>query len=147
MKPDYEGEENSLSFATEEWMSIPRHSRTIPFGYVVSDDDPDVLDPVPHELEALKKCKEYKKDYTYKDLAEWVSAATGRYISSEGLRKRLNNEKTRQRTAIALERWAKRYAEKAEKAIKFREAYPGAKETKPITSEGQYEFDFGDAYR
>ena len=37
-----------------EWLSIPRISRTIPFGYEVYEEDKDVLIPIVEELEALE---------------------------------------------------------------------------------------------
>ena len=30
-----------------EWISIPRIARTIPFGYIQDENDPDILRPVP----------------------------------------------------------------------------------------------------
>ena len=74
-----------------EWIAIPRIARTIPFGYVQDDNDPDVLRPVPDELNLLEKARTYVNQYSYRQVANWISTQTGRYISHVGLRKRLEN--------------------------------------------------------
>ena len=95
-----------------EWIPIPRISRTIPFGYDIDPDDPDVLLPNEHQLDMLEKAKQYLKQYSYREVANWLTRNTGRDISHVGLRKRLENEKRRKNKAASLRRWAK-YAEKA----------------------------------
>ena len=95
-----------------EWIPIPRISRTIPFGYEVDPDDPDVLLPVEHQLDMLEQAKKYLKQYSYREVANWLTRNTGRDISHVGLRKRLDNERQRKNKAASLRRWAK-YAEKA----------------------------------
>ena len=95
-----------------EWIPIPRISRTIPFGYEVDPDDPDVLLPIEHQLDMLEQAKKYLKQYSYREVANWITRNTGRDISHVGLRKRLDNERQRKNKAASLRRWAK-YAEKA----------------------------------
>ena len=95
-----------------EWISIPRISRTIPFGYQVDPDDVDVLLPIEYELEMLEKAKQYLKQYSYREVANWLTRNTGRDISHVGLRKRLENERQRKNKAGSLRRWAD-YAKKA----------------------------------
>ena len=95
-----------------EWVPIPRISRTIPFGYEVDPDDPDVLLPIEHQLDMLEQAKKYLKQYSYREVANWLTRNTGRDISHVGLRKRLDNERQRKNKAASLRRWAK-YAEKA----------------------------------
>ena len=95
-----------------EWIPIPRISRTIPFGYDVDPDDPDVLLPNEHQLDMLVKAQKYLKQYSYREVANWLTRNTGRSISHVGLRKRLDNERRRKNKAASLRRWAK-YAEKA----------------------------------
>ena len=122
-----------------EWLPIPRISRTIPFGYEVDPDDPDVLLPVEHELDMLEQAKKYLKQYSYREVANWLTRNTGRDISHVGLRKRLENEKRRKNTAASLRRWAK-YAEKAiAKAQEIDSKRLGAK------AEEDYEEDYGKA--
>ena len=95
-----------------EWIAIPRISRTIPFGYELDKDDPDILQPVENELDMLEKAKMYLKQYSYREVANWLSRNTGRSISHVGLKKRLDNERRRKNKAGSLRRWAD-YAKKA----------------------------------
>ena len=78
-----------------EWISIPRISRTIPFGYELDKDDPDILQPIENELNMLEEAKKYLKQYSYREVANWLSRNTGRSISHVGLKKRLDNERRR----------------------------------------------------
>ena len=95
-----------------EWIEIPRISRTVPFGYELHPKDSGVLVPIPDELDKLQQAKKYLKQYSYREVANWLSKNTGRYISHVGLRKRLDNERTRNNQARSLRRWAD-YAKKA----------------------------------
>jgi hypothetical protein len=95
-----------------EWIAIPRISRTIPFGYELDKDDPDILQPVENELDMLEKAKMYLKQYSYREVANWLSRNTGRSISHVGLKKRLDNERRRKNKVGSLRRWAE-YAKKA----------------------------------
>ena len=95
-----------------EWVPIPRISRTIPFGYDVDPDDPDVLLPNEYQLDMLEKANEYLKQYSYREVANWLTRNTGREISHVGLKKRLDNERRRKNKAGSLRRWAD-YAKKA----------------------------------
>ena len=110
-----------------EWVAIPRIARTIPFGYVVDDADPDVLQPVKTELDLLEKAKKFTSQYSYREVANWLSTNSGRYISHVGLRKRLQNERQRKNKAASLRQWAE-YAEKAiAKAKAIEEERTGSK--------------------
>jgi len=95
-----------------EWVPIPRISRTIPFGYDIDPDDPDVLLPNEYQLDMLEKAQQYLKQYSYREVANWLTRNTGREISHVGLKKRLDNERRRKNKAGSLRRWAD-YAKKA----------------------------------
>jgi hypothetical protein len=84
---------------SEKWQSIKRTSSTVPFGYYEDEEDPQLLHPNEHELEALEKAKNLvnKKQY-YSTVAEWLRAETGRYISKYGLMKRIQADKKKRRT-------------------------------------------------
>ncbi len=110
-----------------EWIQIPRIARTIPFGYVINKDDKELLDPIPYELEALELARKYIKQYSLRQVANWLTTKTGREISHIGLRKRLLHERQRKNKARTLKRWAD-YAEKAiQKAKNIEESRVGAK--------------------
>ena len=110
-----------------EWIQIPRIARTIPFGYVINKDDKELLDPIPYELEALELARKYIKQYSLRQVANWLTTKTGREISHIGLRKRLLHERQRKNKARTLKRWAD-YAEKAiQKAKNIEESRVGSK--------------------
>tara|TARA_R100001129_G_scaffold53191_1_gene36574 strand:- start:334 stop:741 length:408 start_codon:yes stop_codon:yes gene_type:complete len=95
-----------------EWTPIPRIARTIPFGYKINKDDSNILDPIPLELDLIEKARKYVNQYSYREVANWITKNSGRYISHVGLRKRLENERQRKNKAKGLRQWAD-YAEKA----------------------------------
>ena len=85
-----------------EWVQIPRIARTVPFGYKLNEQDPDILDPIPTELDLLEKARSHVNQYSYREVANWLSTNTGRSISHVGLRKRLLNERQRKNQACLL---------------------------------------------
>jgi hypothetical protein len=95
-----------------EWQPIPRIARTIPFGYKQDETDPDLLIPIAEELDKLEMARKYVDQYSFREVANWLSTQTDRYISHVGLRKRLENERQRKNKARSLRKWAE-YAEKA----------------------------------
>ncbi len=110
------------------WMQIPRISRTIPFGYVQNEHDPDILDPVFLELEALDLARQYVKEYSYREVARWLSDKTGRSISHVGLRKRVNTERKRKNKATAYRNWLATYKKALEKLEELEIKHTGSKE-------------------
>jgi len=111
----------------KEWIQIPRIARIIPFGYKVNETDKELLDPIPYELEALELARKYIKQYSLRQVANWLTTKTGRDISHIGLRKRLLHERQRKNKARTLKRWSE-YAEKAiQKAKAIEESRVGAK--------------------
>jgi|TARA_E500000305_G_scaffold27344_2_gene20902 hypothetical protein len=111
----------------KEWIQIPRIARTVPFGYKVNEDDKELLDPIPYELEALELARRHIKQYSLRQVANWLTTKTGRQISHIGLRKRLLHERQRKNKARTLKRWSE-YAKKAiEKAKAIEESRVGAK--------------------
>tara|TARA_B100000902_G_C26421364_1_gene486986 strand:+ start:80 stop:481 length:402 start_codon:yes stop_codon:yes gene_type:complete len=111
----------------KEWIQIPRIARTVPFGYKVNQDDKELLDPIPYELEALELARKYIKQYSLRQVANWLTTKTSRQISHIGLRKRLLHERQRKNKARTLKRWSE-YAQKAiEKAKAIEEGRIGAK--------------------
>ena len=111
----------------KEWSKIPRISRIIPFGYEKDIEDPDVLNPIPLELEAIEMARKYVKQYSFRQVANWLTQKTGREISHVGLRKRLMHEQQRKNQARTLRKWSE-YAQKAiEKAKAIEEERLGSK--------------------
>ena len=111
----------------KEWSKIPRISRIIPFGYEKNIEDPDILNPIPLELEAIEMARKYVKQYSFRQVANWLTEKTGREISHVGLRKRLMHEQQRKNQARTLRKWSE-YAQKAiEKAKAIEEERLGSK--------------------
>ena len=110
------------------WVSIPRVARTIPYGYELDPEDSRILLPIDYELDMLEQAKKYIKQYSYREVANWLTRNTGRSISHVGLKKRLDNERQRKNKAGSLRRWAD-YAKKAiAKAEEIEAKRVGAKE-------------------
>ncbi len=101
----------------DTWVAIPRIARTTPFGYKEDPENAHILRPIPRELDALKKAKEHLKQYSYREVANWLSTFTDRYISHIGLMKRVKREQKRKNKARTLRVWGE-YAEKAIQAAK-----------------------------
>jgi hypothetical protein len=117
------------------WVSIPRVARTIPYGYELDPEDSRILLPIDYELDMLEQAKKYIKQYSYREVANWLTRNTGRSISHVGLKKRLDNERQRKNKAGSLRRWAD-YAKKAiAKAEEIEAKRVGAKEN--TNSEGK----------
>ena len=113
----------------EEWIQIPRIARTIPFGYKQNENDNDILDPIEKELTLLEQARKYVNQYSYRQVANWLSKQSGRYISHIGLQKRLKNERRRKNQARSLRKWAE-YAEAAiSKAKEIESQRTGATKT------------------
>ena len=76
-----------------EPIKIKKRARTIPFGFKQSSD-PNYLEPIKEELDALGQAREYSKTCSLRETAQWLHRKTGRYISHVGLKKRLERNST-----------------------------------------------------
>ena len=76
-----------------EPIKIKRRARIVPFGFKKSSD-PDYLEPIKEELDALNQAREYSKTCSLRETAQWLHRKTGRYISHVGLKKRLERNST-----------------------------------------------------
>ena len=70
-------------------MSIPKRSSVIPFGYVISKDNPKMLEEVSAQLEALEEISVLVKDQvlSLREGSAWLEHKTGRRLSHQGLKK------------------------------------------------------------
>ena len=100
----------------KEWVRIPRVARTVPFGYEEEAEDSDFLLPIKEELDALEQAKQHLIQYSYREVANWLSKETGRYISHMGLKKRIEIERKRKKSTT-IKRELTRRLEKAIKEI------------------------------
>lgn len=105
-----------------EWYPVVRVGRHIPFGYKQDENDPDLLIPIPEELEALEKGKEFRKGgYSLRQVAQWLTEFTGRSISHEGLKKRYATEEKRRIASSNARRYAEKYKAALEKIKRLEE--------------------------
>ena len=88
---------------------------------------PKILKEKQAQEEALELARKYIKQYSLRQVANWLTTKTGRDISHIGLRKRLLHERQRKNKARTLKRWSE-YAQKAiEKAKAIEEGRVGAR--------------------
>jgi len=120
-------EEDGLSIADGEWKPIPRISRVIPFGYELDPEDPSILLPIEFELRALQKAKKHLNNFSYRDVANWLTTVTGRSISHMGLKKRMEIERSRRTKAQTIKQWARRLEEAKAKVEELEKGHLGAK--------------------
>ena len=102
-----------------EWVPLVRVGRFLPFGYRQDPTDPDILLPIPEELELFEQAKKHLNQYSYREVSAWLSETSGRYISHVGLFKRVKIEQKRKAAASIQRFYAERYKEAAEKAEKL----------------------------
>ena len=118
-----------------DWQPVVRVGRVIPFGYKQDPEDKDILLPIVEELNLLEKAKKYLRQYSYRDVANWLSEQSGRYISYVGLRHRVKLEQKRKREASNKRYLAERYKEALEKAEKLEATRFGARDQSTRTTE------------
>lgn len=113
----------------KNYVPIPRLSRFIPFGYKVDEENDGWFQPIPLELEALEKAKQYLKQYSSRQVAAWLTKVTGREISHVGLLKRIKNEQVHRRKSNTYRQLARRYQEALEKAEEWEKSLGNAQAT------------------
>ena len=95
----------------KEWHTVVRLGNTnkgIPYGYRVCYDNDALLEPIPHELEALELAKRHLKQYSYADVCLWLEKQTGRPITQQALRRRVDIDLKRKKATTAKRFLAKR---------------------------------------
>ena len=102
-----------------DWQPVVRVGRTIPFGYEQDPKDKDILLPIADELNLLEKAKKFLKQYSYREVSNWLSHQSGRRISHVGLIKRVKIEQKRKKAAANQRYFAERYKKALEKAEKL----------------------------
>ena len=102
-----------------EWRPVVRVGTHVPFGYKQDPDDQAILLPIPEELELFEKAKKFLKQYSYREVAAWLSTQSERYISHVGLYKRVKIEQQRKNEASTQRYLAQRYKEALQKAEKL----------------------------
>ena len=111
--PDIEG---------KQWKRIPKISRLVPFGYTLDPEDKDYLIPVAEELEALEVAKKHLRQYSYRQVATWLTQQTGLSISYRGLKKRIDIENRRRKVASVKRELARRLEKTLKEVSKLEES-------------------------
>lgn len=101
-----------------EWYPVVRVGRHVPFGYKQDETDPDLLLPIPEELELLEKAKLFLQEYSTRKVAAWLSKESGREISHVGLYKRVRMEEKRRRASSNYKQYAKNIKKRQGRARK-----------------------------
>ena len=70
-----------------------------------------MLEPIRDELEALEVAKKHLLQYSYREVAQWLTRQTGRSLSHTGLKKRIDIERKRKKTITIKRRLAQRLAQ------------------------------------
>lgn len=113
-------EQDTLSFAAGKWGPCPRLSRLIPYGYMVDPANEKMLLPIVKELEALEQAKVHlKRGYSLRTVAQWLEGTTGRPISHEGLKRRVQMDIANVRRATTLRTWSERLLKAAQDVRAF----------------------------
>ena len=115
--------------ALKQWSRIPRVARTTPFGYKVDETDNDFLIPIEAELELLEKAKQHLQQYSYREVANWLSKESGRYISHVGLKKRIQVERKRKKAATIKRKLASRLEKTIQEIQKLEQETTGSSTT------------------
>ena len=124
--PDFFAE-NDLGFwmlpkpdKMKKWERIPRLVKPVPWGYEIDPDNKEWLNPIVRELELLELAKKHVKQYSLRQVAAWLTTQSGRSITHDGLKKRLDVERKRKRITTIKRQYAKRL-EKALRQIEILE--------------------------
>lgn len=120
------------------WHPLVRVARTVPFGYKEDPDDKHILLPVPEELKLLEVAKVYLKQYSYREVAAWLSEESGRPISHVGLYKRVKQEVKRRRQGGIASALVKRYEKAIENEERINSQRIGGQETRVVPED--YDF-------
>ena len=87
----------------KHWHVIARVSKHVPYGYSIHPDNPNLLDHIPLEL-----AKGHLKQYSLREVANWLTKQTGRRISHAGLKQRIEIERRRKKTSTIKRNLARR---------------------------------------
>ena len=97
-----------VPFKVKLWQRIPRTSNYVPFGYEVDPEDEEWLNPIPRELELLELAKKHLKQYSLRQVSAWLTTQSGKNITHDGLKKRIDVESKRKRLTAIKRNFAKR---------------------------------------
>ena len=113
----------------KSWERVPRLTkRSVPFGYEIDTEDDSWLMPISRELELLELAKKHLKQYSYREVSAWLTTQSGRSITHDGLKKRIDVERRRKSLAAIkrkLASWLEETIAQYETLEKERTGYTG----------------------
>ena len=83
----------------KKWERVPRLVKPVPWGYEIDLNDEEWLNPIYRELELLELAKKHLKQYSYREVSAWLTTQSGRSITHDGLKKRIDVERRRKSLA------------------------------------------------
>ena len=92
-------------------------------------DNDKILQPIITELEALELAKKHLMQYSYREVALWLTKQTGRYISDTGLKKRVDIERKRKKAATIKRKLAARLEKTIQEIEKLEQEKTGTHTT------------------
>ena len=90
------------------------------------EEDDDFLLPIDTELNLLEKAKQHLIQYSYREVANWLSKESGRYISHVGLKKRIQVERKRKKAATIKRKLATRLEKTLQEIQKLEQETTGS---------------------
>ena len=117
-----------------DWQPVVRVGRTVPLD-TSKTQKTKIFFAHSRRIKFVRKAKKYLKQYSYRDVSNWLSEQSGRYISHVGLMKRVKLEQKRKREASNQRYLAQRYKEALEKAEKIEATRFGARDQGTRTTE------------
>lgn len=114
-----------LPYKVKVWLRIPRISRYVPFGYEIDPEDEEWLNPIPKELELLELAKKHLKQYSLRQVAAWLTTQSGREITHDGLRKRIDVERKRKQLTSIKREYARRLKKTLQQIEALEKNYTG----------------------
>jgi len=123
---------------------VVRAGSIVPWGYEQDPDDRQILLPIPEQLDLLEEAKEHLKQYSLRDVANWLHKESGRPISATGLRNRLNIEQKRHRKSLIYRTLAKQLEEALKKAKRIEDTYLSRRIPASEAGSDKYKSRFGD---
>jgi hypothetical protein len=90
--------------------------------------------PIKEELDALDLAKKHLKQYSYREVAIWLTKETGRYISHVGLKKRIQVERKRKKSTTIKRELTRRLKKTLEEIEKIETQRTGSYTTEGTTA-------------
>jgi hypothetical protein len=103
-----------LPYKVKVWLRIPRISRYVPFGYEIDPEDDEWLNPIPN-----------LKQYSLRQVAAWLTTQSGREITHDGLRKRIDVERKRKHLTSIKREYARRLQKTLQQIEALEKNYTG----------------------